>query len=120
MEPQVLIVWTTVIDYHLYHLGLSLPPEATKKCVNLFYLANEFTNTFYAAVDSLSGTFALDSDPFTEPKVRVLSGGLKSKKAAGVHSGGLLLFQLRRPNCNQIKALAKFDRQLAFAPSWVR
>ena len=41
---------------------------------------------------------------------------LKLMKVVGVHSGGLHLFQLRRPNCNQIKGLAKFDGQLAVAP----
>ena len=36
-------------------------------------------------------------------------------KVVGTHSGGLFLFQLRSPKCNQIKGLAKFDRQLAVA-----
>ena len=42
---------------------------------------------------------------------------LKLMEAVGVHSDGLHLFQLRRRNCNQIKGLAKFDGQLAVAPS---
>ena len=42
-------------------------------------------------------------------------GVVKLMKVAGVRSGGLFLFQLRRPNCNQIKWLAKFDSQFAVA-----
>ena len=41
-------------------------------------------------------------------------------KVVGAHSGGLFLFQVFRPICNQVERLAKFDRQLTVAPNRVR